>query len=288
MTSPLDNIRVVLTAPIYGGNVGSVCRAMGNMGVSDLVIAAPEPLDHDDVLRMACAAAPIYHGRRETATLRDAVEDCIRVAGTSAREGLYRSHSWTPRDAANELLQSTAHGKVALVFGRETHGLSNAELALCTDILKIPTGPAVTSLNISQAVMVCLYELFIQAGEYQAPLEPSPTATSELRERMLDIWQQALLEIGFMKPDKVMHNMLGIRRIFSRGQLSVNDVRILMGIGRQMIWSATRRDAPAGTAPSARAGETGAPLTDRFATPDLPDDRMTEFQGHERTRCSPD
>lgn len=240
MTSPLDRIRVVLTAPIYGGNVGAVCRAMANMGISDLVIAAPEPLEQDDVLRMACAAAPIFHNRRETATLEEAVRDCILVAGTSAREGLYRSHSCTPRQAAPRMLKAASQGNVALVFGRETHGLSNAELALCTDIIRIPTGTEVSSLNISQAVMVCLYELFVASDEFEPPTEASTPATSELRERMLGIWQKALLRIGFMEPEKTMHIMLGLRRIFSRGTLSVNDVRILMGIGRQILWSASQ------------------------------------------------
>ncbi len=243
MGSPLDNIRVVLTAPIYGGNVGAICRAMGNMGISDLVIAAPEPLDRDNVLRMACAAASIFNNRRETATLKEAVSDCILVAGTSAREGLYRSHSCTPREVTPRLLQSASQGKIALVFGRETHGLSNEELALCTEIIRIPTGNEISSLNISQAVMVCLYELFVCTDYYEPPTEASPPATSELRERMLDIWQNALLRIGFMEPEKTMHIMLGMRRILSRDTLSVNDVRILMGIGRQMLWYASQQDA---------------------------------------------
>ncbi len=249
MNSILDKIRVVLTGPIYGGNVGSVCRAMANMGISDLVIAAPEPLDLDGVLRMACAAAPVYHGRRETATLAEAVSDCIMVAGTTAREGLYRSHSCTPRQAAPKMLKAAHQGTVALVFGRETHGLSNAELALCTDIIRIPTGTDVSSLNISQAVMVILYELFVTHDVYDAPSEPSPPASSELRERMLAIWHKALLQIGFMEPEKAMHIMLGLRRIFSRGTLSVNDVHILMGIGRQMLWNASQHAASQNATP---------------------------------------
>ncbi len=250
MTSILDKIRVVLTGPIYGGNVGSVCRAMANMGISDLVLADPEPLDLDDVLRMACAAAPIYHGRRETATLDEAVRDCIMVVGTTAREGLYRSHSCTPRQAVPKMLKAAHKGNVALVFGRETHGLRNAELALCTDIIRIPTGADVSSLNISQAVMVILYELFVTNDDFEVPSEPSPPASSELRERMLAIWHKALLQIGFMEPEKAMHIMLGLRRIFSRGTLSVNDVHILMGIGRQMLWSASHHAPPEHPAPA--------------------------------------
>lgn len=240
MASALNNIRVVLTGPLYGGNVGAVCRAMANMGFSELVIADPQPIDTDEALRMACAAAPIFHQRLETATLAEAVADCHVVAGTSAREGLYRSHSGTPRETAPGLVRAAADGKTALVFGRENNGLSNAELALCTHIIRIPTGTRIASLNLAQAVMVCLYEVFMAGGEYETPVEDSPPASSELRERMLAIWEQALLEIGFMQADKAMHMMLGLRRIFSRGTLTVNDVRILMGIGRQMLWSASK------------------------------------------------
>lgn len=244
MSGPLDNIRVVLTAPLYGGNVGSVCRAMANMGVSDLVLAAPQALDTQETLRMACSAAAIYHNRRETATLDEAVADCVMVAGASAREGLYRSHALSPRELAPRLLQTAAHNPVALVFGRETSGLSNTELALCTQIIRIPSTPAYASLNLAQAVMVCLYEVYVAADSFEAPVEPSPPAPSELRERMLSLWEAALMHIGFMEREKAEHMMLGLRRIFSRGQLTVNDVRILMGVARQMHWNARRGAAP--------------------------------------------
>ncbi len=256
MIQPLDNLRVVLTAPLYGGNVGSVCRAMANMGLSDLVIADPQPLDHEEALRMACAASSIFERRRETATLRDAVADCVLVAGTSAREGLYRSHCRTLRDTAPRLLQAATRGKVALVFGRETSGLSNPELALCTDIIRIPTAGQVTSLNLAQAVMVCLYEVFVATDTFEPPVEASPPAPAELRERMLEIWERALFAIGFMEHDKAMHMMLGVRRIFARRPLTVNDVRILMGIGRQMLWSASHHSGKVSEPPQPGAAET--------------------------------
>ncbi len=245
MPSRLENIRVVLAGPLYGGNVGAACRAMANMGLSDLVIAAPQPLNTDEALQMACAGgAPIFNQRRETLTLAQAVSDCVLVAGTSARKGLYRSHSCSPRQAVPHLLQAAQHGKAALVFGRETHGLSNEELALCTDIIRIPTRDPASSLNLAQSIVICLYELYVAADEFEPAREASPPAPSELRERMLAVWEQALLNIGFMKADKAMHMMMGIRRIFSRDRLTINDVRILMGIGRQMLWTAARCNGP--------------------------------------------
>ena len=233
---PFANIRVVLTSPIYGGNVGSVCRVMGNTGLSDLVLAAPRPLNLQEARMMACAADGILDRRREFPTLAEAVADCGLVVGSTARLGLYRSHSRTPREWAPRILDAARHARVALVFGPEDNGLSNDDLALCTQILQIPSSPDCPSLNISHAVLVCCYEIFVAAGAFEPSTEKSAEAPSAMRERMFALWREALLEIGFMKEDKAIHMMLGLRRILSRSLLSEDDVRIMIGIARQTLW----------------------------------------------------
>lgn len=233
----LDNIRIVLVSPLYGGNVGSVCRAMMNMGLSQLVIAAPRTLDMKEANMMACHSASILEGRKEYPTLAEAVADCGRIVGTSAREGLYRQQAVQPRDIAHALLKTAEHGPVAMVFGREDKGLLNEEIALCTDIIQIPTGTQFTSLNLSQAVMVCAYELFLATASYEPPVENSPDAPSVLRERMFASWRETLLGIGFMSQEKADHMMLGLRRVLSRGKLTVNDAKIMTGIARQTAWA---------------------------------------------------
>ena len=233
----LSNIRIVLMSPIYGGNVGSVCRAMKNMGLSQLVIAAPRPdLDEAEALRMASHADDVYRARREAATLEEAVGDCGLVVGTTARPGLYRQHAQTPRAWVPRVLEAAAAGPVALLFGREDRGLTNEELAICTQLVQIPTADAYTSLNLSQAVLVCAYELFVATDTFEPPREKSAEAPSEMRERMFGIWREALLSIGFMKPLMADHMMLGLRRIFARAPLTGDDVRILMGVCRQTLW----------------------------------------------------
>ncbi len=234
----LERIRVVLRSPLYGGNVGAVCRAMANMGLSDLVLAAPRPLDLDEARMMACHARGLLEARREFATLAEAVADCGLVMGTSARDGLYRQHARTPREWAPRALEAAALGPVALVFGPEDQGLSIDDLALCTQIIQIPTVPEYASLNLAQAVLICVYELFLAADRYEPPQEKSPEAPAALRERMFGLWRDTLLEIGFMKPDKADHMMLGLRRILARGPLTTDDVRILMGMARQASWAA--------------------------------------------------
>ena len=232
----LGNIRIVLVSPIYGGNVGSVCRAMANMGLSRLAIAAPRELDMGEAQKMACAGADVLARHVEHATLAEAVADCGLVMGSTARVGLYRNHSATPRALAPKVLEAAETGPVALVFGPEDSGLSNDDLAVCTQVIRIPSSKAAPSLNLSHAVIICCYEIFAASGLFEPSVEKSAEAPSRLRERMFGMWQEVLLEIGFMEPEKALHMMFGLRRILSRGKLTEDDVRILMGIARQMQW----------------------------------------------------
>jgi tRNA (cytidine32/uridine32-2'-O)-methyltransferase len=133
MNTPLQNIRIVLVGTLYSGNVGSVCRAMANMGISDLVLAAPRICDNwEEAVRMAVHADDILANLRKVETFEESVADCSWVIGTTARGGLYRQHVKTPRELAPELLKLAAHGRVALVFGREDKGLNNDEIGMCT------------------------------------------------------------------------------------------------------------------------------------------------------------
>ncbi len=235
----LQKFRVVLVSPLYGGNVGSACRAMKNMGLTDLVIAAPTgELDVDEGRMMALHAKDIFDARREVPTLAEAVADCGLVAGTTARAGLYRAHARSPREWAPRLLTAAADTPVALVFGPEDRGLSNEELSPCTQIIQIPSSPMYPSLNLAQAVLICAYELFVAADVFEPPCERSPEAPSELRERMFALWRESLLESGFLHDDNADHMMQGVRRILSRGPLTVSDVHILMGMARQTAWAA--------------------------------------------------
>ncbi len=241
----LGNIRVVLVNPLYGGNVGSVCRAMANTGLSDLALVAPRDLNMKEARMMACAADAILDGRRVFPTLAEAVADCGLVMGSSARLGLYRSHSRTPREWAPRILEASEAARVALVFGPEDSGLTNEDLAICTQVVQIPSSPDYPSLNLAQAVMVVCHEVFVASQTFQPSAEPSPEAPSAMRERMFMIWREALMAIGFMKDDKAEHMMLGLRRVLARSYLSENDVRILIGIARQTLWKARQRPGEA-------------------------------------------
>jgi len=233
----LENIRIVLVEPLSGGNIGSVCRAMNNNDITDLAIVNPRPeTDWEEARKLSCNAKQQLEARQEFATLRDAVADCTVVAGTSARTGFYRDTAHSPREFAPIALTSATNHKIALVFGREDKGLFNEELALCTHIIQIPSSERYTSLNLSHAVMVCCYEIFTAAGTFQPAEEKAGEASSELRERMFDVWREMMLETEFTHEQKLDHMMMGLRRIFSRGKLTVPDVKILMGLAKQALW----------------------------------------------------
>ncbi len=247
MTNPLNNIRIVLVGTLYSGNVGSVCRAMANMGIRDLALAAPRICDDwAEAERLAVHAADILAAARRTATFAEAVADCAAVVGSTARGGLYRQHVRPPRELAADLLAIAARGKVALVFGREDKGLNNEEIALCTHLVRIPVDEAYQSLNLAQAVLICCYELYGATGSYEQPIqEKSPPATARERQILIGMWRKAMLKIGFMQPDKADHMMQGFQRIFSRGVKTSDDAHILMGVARQTDWASREDIEPA-------------------------------------------
>lgn len=233
------NIRVVLVSPLYAGNIGSVCRAMANMGLSRLYVVNPrvEEDDWPNAARMAVHAGGILENMKVVKTFAEAVGDCTAVAGATARDGLYRQHVKSAREIAPELLHIAGHGEVALVFGREDNGLENDEVQLCTHLIRIPSAPEYRSLNLAQAAMVCMYELYATASVYTMPDEKSPPVEGRHRQRLFEIWREAMLEIGFMKEDKADHMMQGFGRIFSRGIRTEDDANIMLGVARQAQWA---------------------------------------------------
>ena len=239
--NPLDNIRVVLVGTLYTGNVGSSCRAMANMGIRHLRLAAPNLQNSwDEGLRRAVHATDILEKREEFASCEEAVADCIAVVGTTAREGLYRQHVKAPRDCAADLLALAEQGPVALVFGREDKGLLNEEIAQCTHLIRIPVDEGYTSINLSQAVLITCYEFFTASGRYEPPHEKAPPAPQAQKMQLMKNWSQMLCDIGFMKPIQAEHFMQGFHRVFSRGVYSKDDAALLLGVARQAIWTAKR------------------------------------------------
>lgn len=248
MSAALDNIRVVLVGTLYTGNVGSSCRAMANMGIRHLRLAAPNLQNSwEEGERMAVHATDVMAAREEYPSLAEAVADCIAVVGTTAREGLYRQRAKSPRECAGEILSLAAQGPVALVFGREDKGLENDEIAMCTHLLRIPVDARYTSLNLSQAVLISCYELFAAGGEYEPPREKAPPAVQAQKAQLAKNWSKMLCDIGFMKPCQSDHFMHGFQRIFSRGVFTRDDAALMLGVARQASWRANNAGGGKGT-----------------------------------------
>ncbi len=239
--SALDNIRIVLVEPMHGGNIGSVCRAMNNNGITDLAIVNPRPeTDWDDAERLSCNAKPQLAARKEYGSLLEAIADCTVVAATTARTGFYRDTAYSPRGFAPIALESAQDHRIALVFGREDKGLFNEELALCSHIVQIPSSELYTSLNLSHAVYVCCYEIFAASGVFQPSGETALEADAALRERMFAMWRNMMIKTEFVHDQKLDHMMMGLRRIFNRGKFTVPDCKILMGLAKQSTWVANQ------------------------------------------------
>ena len=223
---------------LYTGNVGSACRAMANMGIRHLALAAPNLQNSwDEGERMAVHATDVMNARMEFATLEEAVADCVAVVGTTARGGLYRQHVRAPRDCAPDILSLAATGPVAIVFGREDKGLLNEEIAQCTHLIRIPVDEGYTSINLSQAVLITCYEFFTASGKYHPPHEKAPPAPQEQKMQLMKNWSKMLQEIGFMKPEQEDHFMQGFHRVFSRGVFTKDDAALMLGVARQAIWA---------------------------------------------------
>lgn len=243
--TPLQNIRIVCVRPLYGGNIGSICRAMQNCGLHQLVLVDPNPdLDRIELRKMALKALPIYKNRKEFSSVEAAVVDCGAVAMTSGVDGFYRDHASTPREVMPDLLEIAHQKPVALVFGSEDKGMRTDELKFATHLLRIPSDPAYSSLNLSQAVMVVAHELYVAAGRFSLGEEKTPPADHRFLERMFECWDQAMQDIQFCEDEKREHMMLGLRRVLTRGTLTENDVKIMMGLARQASWAAKNLPLP--------------------------------------------
>ena len=195
----LANIRIVLVRPRGSGNIGSIARAMKNMG-ANRTGHRRQSANAKFLGAGHGGPRPGHTQRTPTATTRcgEAIGDCVLVVGTTCRSGLYRRHSQTPREVAPEIVAAARNGKVALIFGPEDHGLSNKDLEHCQLLMTIPTHPDYQSLNVAQAAVICLYELYLAA---LTPAQSSAIqrAPAEDVERLFDLMRDSIIEDRFSR-----------------------------------------------------------------------------------------
>lgn len=230
----LLRVRIVLSRTSHPGNVGAAARALKTMGFSRLVLVAPQCALDAQATAMAAGADDILAGALVVPTLADALSGVtLALALTARRRDLATEPLWA-RQGALDLAQVAARdGEVALVFGNETSGLSNDELAQCGRWAMIPANPEYSSLNLAAAVQLLCYELRLAL----LAVPPAPTfteagtpATHDEVEGLVVHLEQMATGSGFLDPQRPGRLMQRLRRLFSRAGLEKEEVNILRGL----------------------------------------------------------
>lgn len=238
--SVLENISIVLVHPQLPANIGAACRAMKNMGLSDLRLVHP-PLDRkEQAQKLAHGAGDILESARRVFTLEEALDDIQYVVGTTARLGGWRHQIKAPRSASGEILSVARENRVAILFGAEDYGLPNDIIKHCQMLISIPTSKKQNSLNLAQAVLLIGYEL--RLGEFPGEASSLKLANSKNVEDMFSELSQALELINFMRPGNPDYWMQAFKRLFARSGLTEREVNMFRGICRQVRWMNGRRE----------------------------------------------
>ncbi len=241
MASDLDNLRVLLVAARNPLNIGAAARAMSNFGVRRLRVVNPYEVAFREA-RSAVGASGLLAKAEQYENVAEAVEDCRLVVGTTAagrRELQHRLERL--ENGARAIKRQLRTGPVALLFGSERVGLSNEEMSHCHWVMRIPTREEHGSMNLGQAVAVCLYELVRGRKTAPAKTKTAPAkkeikpATSGELERLTQVVLEVLHASGYVKPRAVAAEEK-LRRLVRRMELNANDAEVWLGMFRQMAW----------------------------------------------------
>ena len=229
--SPLANIRVVLSHTSHPGNIGASARAMRTMGLRDLYLINPQRFPGPEATAMAAGAVDALANARVCSSLEEALAGTTFVVGLTARKRDL-SHEMVPiRAAASQIIAETANGAVAVLFGTEMSGLSNAELDRCQLLANIAADETFSSLNLAAAVQVTAYELRQAAFSVPSAKKTAfPLADFEQVERFYGHLEEVMYETEFLDPAQPKRLMRRLRRLFARARLEKEEVNILRGI----------------------------------------------------------
>jgi tRNA/rRNA methyltransferase len=237
-----ESVSIVLVEPQSPGNIGMVCRAMKNMGLSRLRLVKGCDRFHPESLKFAVAAKDLLEQAEIFPDLPSALADCTLTVGTTRRHGKYRQEILSPPGVATCLSnQANPDCLAAIVFGREDSGLTTDELSLCRWHATIPSAEKYGSLNLAQSVLLFCYELG-KAGNSPGGGRNMQMANSVEMESMFSQLGSCLLKIGFLNEQNPEHIMRSLRRIFFRAELDTREVSILRGMMTQIDWASAGFD----------------------------------------------
>ena len=239
LKAKMKNISIVLHKPKYAGNIGAVARAAKNMGIRNITVVGSGDFDREEMQqRSTHLAADVLDDIQYVEDTAEALGGFRYIVGTTARLGKARGPFTTPRQAAQDIADISQKNRIALLFGPEDTGLANEELRLCHTVVTIPTSREFTSLNLSHAVMILCYEIFV-ASSSAATTETTPKlALSSELEGMYGQIKELLADIGFLNPENPDYWMMHLRRFFARAGILSREVKIVRGICRQLQWYA--------------------------------------------------
>jgi TrmH family RNA methyltransferase len=228
----LAEIHVVLSHTSHPGNIGAAARAMKTMAMSSLALVNPQHFPHADATARASGADDILAQARVFDNIDAALADCQLVIGASARTRSIPCPVITPAECARQACAAGKTGRVAILFGCEQSGLSNAEIDRCHKLVQIPGNPGYSSLNLAAAVQIICYELFVaaSAGAGTVVVPQHMMVTADEMERFYRHLEQTLVELGFLDPANPRQLMRRLRRLFNRAQPDENEVNILRGM----------------------------------------------------------
>lgn len=220
-------------------NIGAAARAMSNFGFRHLRVVNPYDVAFEGA-RSAVGAADVLASAEKYETIAEAVADCSLVVGTSAvgprdlQHPLQRLEAGAPLIRAH-LSSAPGGGACALMFGSEKYGLSNKDMSYCHWLMRIPTRQEHFSMNLGQAVAICLYELIRDSGVMPEPEKGTPASAAEI-ERIHETLLTALRASGYPKLNTSDTFEAAVRRLVLRLRLQGGDAEFLMGMLRQMVW----------------------------------------------------
>jgi len=228
----LSNIRIVLLNTSHPGNIGATARAMKTMGLDALWLVNPKQFPHADATARASGADDVLARATVCTHLDAALQGCHLVVGASARTRSIPTPVLTPRECAGLVEAEGDQGRVAVLFGCEQSGLSNAEMDRCHYLVQIPANPAYGSLNLAAAVQIIGYEFYARhAGACAAAARPEhrPVSADEM-ERYYAHLEETLVALDFLDPGNPRQLMRRLRRLYNRARPDDNEINILRGI----------------------------------------------------------
>ena len=236
----LDNVRIVLVNTSDCRNIGSAARAMKTMGLTNLVLVDPIEMPNGQAQALSAGASDVLGNAKVVATMQEAIQDCGLVVGTSARSRTLPWPMLDPRGLGEKFVEEGKQYPVALVFGRESSGLTNEELQLCHYHVAIPANPEYSSLNLAMAVQTLSYEIrmnFLADEEKQfdkndvvAIDEDDQYPLAQETERFYEHFESAMNKTGFIQPKHPGLIMTKVRRLFNRARPDGKELKMLRGI----------------------------------------------------------